>query len=196
MGHVQALLDRGVRAPDILNKGMLSAMEVIGEHFKTGELFMPEVLMASRAMNRALEVLEPHLATQKHEAAGLVLMGTVKGDLHDIGKNMVSTMLHGVGFEVRDAGLDVSAQQFVEMVGDIKPDILGLSALLTTTMPQMRTVMEALTEAGLREKVKVIVGGAPVSATFARQIGADGYAPDAGDAVSLAKSLMRDRAEG
>lgn len=189
--HVQTLLDQGVQAGEILEQGMLPAMEVLGERFKADRIFIPEVLMAARAMNRALVILEPHLAERGWKARGLVLMGTVKGDLHDIGKNIVSTMLRGVGFEVQDAGLDVSAQRFVELVDEITPDILGLSALLTTTMPQMQAVIEALTEAGLREKVKVMVGGAPVSATFAKEIGADSFALDAGDAVSQAKSLMR-----
>jgi 5-methyltetrahydrofolate--homocysteine methyltransferase len=189
--HVRKLLDGGQEATDILNRAMLPAMEIIGERFKTGELFMPEVLMAARAMNMGLEVLEPYLAEQRQEAKGLVLMGTVKGDLHDIGKNMVSTMLRGVGFEVRDAGMDVPADKFVKLVAEMNPHILGLSALLTTTMPQMKTVIRALAEAGLRDKVKVIVGGAPVSETFARQIGADGFAQDAGEAVGLAKRLIK-----
>ena len=189
---VEALLAAGVDANLILHEGMLAVMEILGERFKNGRLFIPEVLMAARAMNRGLEVLEPYLASQQRSAEGLVLMGTVKGDLHDIGKNIVSTMLRGVGFEVRDAGIDVPAERFVELVAEVKPDILGLSALLTTTMPQMAKVIDALTAAGLRDNVRVMVGGAPVSPTFARQVGADAYAADAGEAVAMARKLMKE----
>ncbi len=144
-------------------------------------------------MNAALKVLEPSLASGRREASGKVLVGTVAGDLHDIGKNMVITMLRGVGFEALDLGMDVAVAEFVRQVREQAPDVLGLSALLTTTMPQMGLVIEALCEAGIRDRVKVIVGGAPVSATFARQIGADGYAADAGEAVDLVKSLLAKR---
>jgi 5-methyltetrahydrofolate--homocysteine methyltransferase len=189
--HVKQLLDEGHDARAILNQGMLSAMEVIGERFKTGEVFIPEVLLSARAMNEALKVLEPYLASGEGESSGKILIGTVRGDLHDIGKNMVSTMLRGVGFEIRDLGINVPTEEFVRQVADYKPDILGLSALLTTTMPEMKRVIDALQAEGLRNDVKVMVGGAPVNERFAQEIGADGYAPDAGEAVALAKRLIQ-----
>ena len=188
--HIEELLDQGMDPGEILNRGLLLTMESIGQEFKNGQLFVPEVLLAARAMNAALAVLEPHLSSNRQQARGRVLVGTAHGDLHDIGKNMVIIMLRGVGFEVVDLGINVAVPDFVRKVADLRPDILGISALLTTTMPQMRTVIEALAKAGLREKVKVMVGGAPVSKTFARQIGADGYAADAGEAVEVAKELM------
>ena len=166
-------------------------MEMIGRKFKTGEVFIPEVLLSARAMNEALKVLEPHLAKEKKEASGKLIVGTVRGDLHDIGKNMVVTMLRGVGFEVEDFGINIKVEEFVNKVAELKPDILGLSALLTTTMPEMKKIIDALKESGLRDKVKVMVGGAPVNETYARQIGADGYAADAGESVDIAKQLLR-----
>jgi 5-methyltetrahydrofolate--homocysteine methyltransferase len=165
-------------------------MEQIGERFKTGEVFIPEVLLAGRAMNEALAVLEPHLAAGGKGKKGKVLIGTVLGDLHDIGKNMVTIMLRGVGFEIRDLGVNVTPQEFVRQVEAYQPQILALSALLTTTMPEMKKVIEALKEKGLREKIKVIVGGAPVNQKFAQDIGADGYGRDAGEAVALARRLL------
>jgi len=190
-GHVKALLDKGFNPKDILNRGMLSTMEVIGGRFKTGEVFIPEVLLSARAMNEALKVLEPFLAKEKRDASGRILIGTVRGDLHDIGKNMVVTMLRGVGFEVEDAGINIPVEEFVKKVEEYKPDILGLSALLTTTMPEMRKVIDALSAKGIRNDVKVVVGGAPVNEKYARDIGADGYAPDAGESVELAKRLLQ-----
>ncbi len=189
--HVHALLAQGGNAQDILHKGLLAAMEKIGQEFKHGHLFVPEVLLAARALNEALAALEPYLAGGEKKTRGKVLMGTVQGDLHDIGKNMVSILLRGVGFEVIDLGINIPSADFIKKVSELKPDILGMSALLTTTMPRMKTVIEGLGQAGLRKKVKVLVGGAPVSRTFARQIGADGYAADAGEAVEAAKLLMR-----
>jgi 5-methyltetrahydrofolate--homocysteine methyltransferase len=189
-GHVQEMLDNGFNANDILNRGMLATMEVIGGRFKTGDVFIPEVLLSARAMNEALKVLEPYLAQEKREVSGKLILGTVRGDLHDIGKNMVVTMLRGVGFEVTDLGINIKAEEFVNKVAELKPDILGLSALLTTTMPEMKKIIDSLAEKGLRDKVKVIVGGAPVNETYARQIGADGYAADAGASVDLAKKLL------
>jgi 5-methyltetrahydrofolate--homocysteine methyltransferase len=188
--HVREMLGKGCDAQEILQKGMIAAMEVVGERFKNGEVFIPEVLLSARAMNEALLVLEPHLAGEKSEARGKILIGTVHGDLHDIGKNMVVTMLRGVGFEIKDLGINVATEAFVREVGAYRPDVLGLSALLTTTMPEMGKVIEALKQAGLREKVKVIVGGAPVNVKFAKDIGAEGYAADAGEAVSLVKDLL------
>ena len=190
-GHVQQMLDNDFLPNDILNYGMLATMEKIGKKFKTGEVFIPEVLLSARAMNEALKVLEPHLAKDKKEASGKLIVGTVRGDLHDIGKNMVVTMLRGVGFEVEDLGINIKVEEFVTKVAELKPDILGLSALLTTTMPEMKKIIDALTESGLRDKVKVMVGGAPVNETYARQIGADGYAADAGESVDIAKELLK-----
>ena len=189
--HVKEMLDKGFQATDILNRGMLSTMEVIGGRFKTGEVFIPEVLLSARAMNEALLTLEPYLAKGKQEASGKILIGTVRGDLHDIGKNMVVTMLRGVGFDVEDAGINVKIDEFINRVKELKPAILGLSALLTTTMPEMKNIIMALKESGLRDQVKVMVGGAPVNAKFAREIGADGYAADAGESVEIAKELLK-----
>ena len=190
-GHVQQKQDNHFLPNDILNNGMLATKEKIGKKFKTGEVFIPEVLLSARAMNEALKVLEPHLAKDKKEASGKLIVGTVRGDLHDIGKNMVVTMLRGVGFEVEDLGINIKVEEFVTKVAELKPDILGLSALLTTTMPEMKKIIDALTESGLRDKVKVMVGGAPVNETYARQIGADGYAADAGESVDIAKELLK-----
>jgi len=192
--HVQRLLDGSIPAQEILNRGMLTAMEVIGGRFRDGTVFIPEVLLSARAMNAALGVLEPHLAKEKKEASGKVLLGTVRGDLHDIGKNMVATMLRGVGFEVIDLGINISTEDFVAKVKQHRPDILGMSALLTTTMPEMKKVIDRLAVHGLRAEVKVIVGGAPVNEKFARDIGADGYGADAGSSIDLAKKLLQKQA--
>ena len=192
--HVQALLDQGIGAKDILDHGMLDAMQAIGVKFGSGELFIPQVLLSARAMNEGLKVLEPHLAAAKREVTGRALVGTVRGDFHDIGKNMVVTMLRGVGFEVKDLGINLAPEAFVKGVQEFRPDIVGLSALLTTTMAEMGKVIEALKANGLREQVKVIVGGAAVNEKFAHDIGADGYAGDAGEAVDLAKRLMAAKA--
>jgi len=189
--NVRALLERGINAKDILNRGMLTAMEVISGRFRDGTVFIPEVLMSARAMNEALAVLEPHLAREKKEASGKILIGTVRGDLHDIGKNMVATMLRGVGFEVIDVGTNISVEDFVANIAKHQPDILGMSALLTTTMPEMQKVIESLVKSGIRDQVKVMVGGAPVNEKFAREIGADGYGEDAGSTVDLARSLLQ-----
>jgi corrinoid protein of di/trimethylamine methyltransferase len=187
---VQEMLSGGFNPQDILNRGMLSAMEVIGEKFKDGSVFIPEVLFSARAMNEALKVLEPYLAGVDKESSVKVMIGTVYGDLHDIGKNIVITMLKGVGFDTIDLGVNVKTEDFVRHVSEKKPDILGMSALLTTTMPQMKKVIQGLETHGLRTRVKIMVGGAPVNKKFATDIGADGYAQDAGEAVSLAKQLM------
>jgi 5-methyltetrahydrofolate--homocysteine methyltransferase len=189
-GHVQTLLDKGLSAKQILDHGMLETMQAIGVKFGTGELFIPQVLLSARAMNEGLKVLEPHLAASKREISGKALVGTVRGDFHDIGKNMVVTMLRGVGFEVKDLGINLSPEAFVKGVQEYQPDIVGLSALLTTTMTEMRKVIQALAASGLRDRVKIIVGGAAVNEKFAHDIGADGYAGDAGEAVELAKRLM------
>lgn len=162
-----------------------------GGRFRDGTVFIPEVLLSARAMNTALAVLEPYLAEEKKQAAGKVLIGTVRGDLHDIGKNIVATMLRGVGFEVVDLGINIPVEDFAAGIERHAPNILGMSALLTTTMPEMKKVIDLLVARGIRDRVKVMVGGAPVNEKFARDIGADGYAADAGSAVDLAKRLVR-----
>ncbi|MBC8417305.1 MAG: corrinoid protein [Desulfobacterales bacterium] len=192
---VQQMLERGFNAQDILQHGMLCAMEVLGERFKDGSVFIPEVLLSARAIKEALTVLEPHLASFDRESRGTVMIGTVRGDLHDIGKNLVLTMLKGVGFDTIDLGINVKTEDIVRQVAEKRPDILGLSALLTTTMPEMKKVIDALEEAGFRGDLKIIVGGAPVNQKFAERIGADGYAKDAGEAISLVKQLMHSPTE-
>jgi corrinoid protein of di/trimethylamine methyltransferase len=189
IAHIHTMLDKGEAAQDILNEGMIAAMESIGEDFFSGQVFIPEVLLSARTMNGALELLEPFFERDGKKEGIRFLIGTVQGDVHDIGKNMVSIMLRGVGFKVRDLGISVTADEFVRQVEDFRPHILGLSALLTTTMPEMKTVLDALQKNGLRDKVKVMVGGAPVNQMYADEIGADAYARDAGQAVPVAKSL-------
>ncbi|MBC8247984.1 MAG: corrinoid protein [Deltaproteobacteria bacterium] len=189
--NVRYLLDQGYEALDILNIGMLPAMEVIGAKFADGTVFIPEVLLSARAMNAALKILEPHLTTKERQSPGKIMIGTVRGDLHNIGKNLVITMFKGVGFEVVDLGVNVKVEDFVAEVKKHMPQILGLSALLTTTMPQAKDVIDAVMEAGLRDKVQVIIGGAPVNQKFADDIKADGYAANAGEAVDLAKRLLK-----
>jgi corrinoid protein of di/trimethylamine methyltransferase len=188
---VQQMLDRGFKAREILNGGMLAAMETVGVKFKNEDIFIPEVLLSARAMKEGLQVLEPYLAFLDKESSGKIMIGTVRGDLHDIGKNLVLTMLKGVGFDTVDLGVNVKVDDFVREVAEQKPDVLGLSALLTTTMPQMRDVIETLTESGLRQSIKIIIGGAPVTQKYCDDIKADGYARDAGDAVSLVKEIMK-----
>jgi len=188
--EIRAALSSGKRADDILHQGLIPAMENIGERFKNNEVFIPEVLLSARAMNLALTVLEPFLTESGAKSSGTILLGTVHGDVHDIGKNLVGVMLKGAGFKVHDLGTNVTTDLFVQKVREIKPDVLGLSALLTTTMPQMKEVIEALRKAGLRNNVKVIVGGAPLNQTFADAIGADGCGDDAGAALLLVKKLL------
>jgi 5-methyltetrahydrofolate--homocysteine methyltransferase len=187
---VKKALENKNQAYDILHESLIPAMEFIGERFKNGEVFIPEVLLSARAMNEALAVLEPYLAEKNQKATGRVLLGTVHGDVHDIGKNLVGVMLKGAGFKVHDLGVNVPNEVFIKKIQELSPDIIGLSALLTTTMPHMEEVIKSIKKTGLREKVKVIVGGAPVNQTFANHIGADGYGADAGVALSLAKKLM------
>jgi corrinoid protein of di/trimethylamine methyltransferase len=169
---------------------MMSAMEAIGQRFEQGKAFVPELLMAGRAMKGALEQVKPLLVADKSAMRGKVVIGTVKGDLHDIGKNLVSSMLEGSGFEMVDLGIDVPAEKFVTAVKEQNPDIVCLSALLTTTMPYMKEVIDAITAAGLRDKVKIMVGGAPVSQAYSDEISADGYSDNANAAAVLAKSLV------
>jgi corrinoid protein of di/trimethylamine methyltransferase len=186
----QNLVDEGMEADIILNTGLIPPMDIVGERFETGEIFVPEMLIAARAMQAGLDVLRPLLAQSEAQSAGRVAIGTVKGDMHDIGKNLVALMLEGAGFEVIDLGVDVPPEKFVEIVRD-GVDVLGLSALLTTTMVNITPVLDALEEAGLRDKVKVIVGGAPLTPEFAENINADGYAADASQAVKLVRSLIQ-----
>ncbi len=188
--HIRSALALNYSPRDILDRGMLSAMEVIGGRFKDGTVFIPEVLLSARVLNEALPLLEPLLSDEQSLQKGKILIGTVHGDLHDIGKNLVSTMLKGVGFEVVDLGINVAVEEFVDQVAHHRPDILAISALLTTTMPQMEKVIDGLQNADLRSHTLVIVGGAPVNDKFARDIGADGYARDAGEAVELARRLL------
>jgi 5-methyltetrahydrofolate--homocysteine methyltransferase len=187
--HVQELLDRGVPAADILEHGLIAAITVVGERMASGDAFIPEVLLAARAMTVAVGVLAPLLAKSGEAQRGKVLIGTVTGDMHDIGKNLVVTMLRGVGFEVRDLGINVAREKFYSEVAEFQPDVVGLSSLLTTTMMEMRAIVAGLKERHLADRCKIIVGGAPVSEPFARQIGADGYAPNAVEAVRLVKRL-------
>ncbi|MGD2253415.1 MAG: corrinoid protein [Anaerolineales bacterium] len=186
----QAALDQGLAPAEVLNGGLLTGMDRVGVDFRDDRLFMPEVLIAARAMHAGLDVLRPFLAAGDIALAGKVVIGSVKGDLHDIGKNLVAMMLEGGGFEIVDLGVDVPPESFVEAIKKEQPGLVGMSALLTTTMPSMKRTIDALADAGLRQDVKVIIGGAPVTQTFADEIGADGYAPDAGSAVELARKLL------
>lgn len=189
--EIQKALDAGINPADILNQGMIAAMGEVGRLFEEGEYFVPEMLIAARAMQRGLEVLKPHLSAEDVHSPGKVAIGTVKGDLHDIGKNLVAMMLEGAAFEIIDLGTDVSPERFIQAVKENGAQIIAMSALLTTTMPNMKNTIEALKEAGIRDQVKVIIGGAPVTQTYADQIGADGYAEDASRAVAKARSLLQ-----
>ncbi len=188
---VHGNLDQGILASSILNNILIPGMDAVGEKMESGEMFIPEVLMSAQAMGEAVEILKPLLGDGESSSAGKVVIGTVKGDLHDIGKNLVSMMMESAGFEVVDLGVDIEAARFIAAVKEENADILGLSALLTTTMPMLRKTVDAFMESGLREQVKIIVGGAPVTQSFADEIGADGYAPDAGSASKLAKQLLQ-----
>jgi len=187
---IQQALDAGVTAEDILANGLLPGMDHVGKDFKCGDLFVPEVLLAARTMQAGMEVLRPHLIPGLAPTVGKYVIGTVKGDLHDIGKSIVKLMLEGAGFVGIDLGTDVSPEAFVKAVREHKPDILAMSALLTTTMVEMSATILALKEAGLRESVKVIVGGAPVTLSYSEDIKADGYAPDSARAVDVARNLV------
>lgn len=188
---VQNALDQGVPAKEILNNGLITGMDIVGEKMESGDMFIPEVLKCAKIMSRILETLKPLLADEDVSASGKLVIGTVKGDLHDIGKNLVIMMFESAGFEVHDLGIDVSPERFVEAINEKEPDLVGLSALLTTTMPMIKQTIDALTENGVRNRVKVIVGGAPVTQSFAVQAGADGYAPDAGSATKLGKNVLQ-----
>jgi len=187
---VQGELDQGVAATEILNDGLVAGMDDVGAMMESGEMFIPEVLRSAKAMGAAVEVLKPLLGEDEISASGKIVIGTVKGDLHDIGKNLVNMMLQSSGFEVFDLGVDVSPEQFVAAIKENNPDVVGFSALLTTTMEMMQKTVDAVVESGYRDQLKIIIGGAPVTQKFADEIGADGYAPDAGSAIKLAKSLV------
>jgi 5-methyltetrahydrofolate--homocysteine methyltransferase len=185
----EALRD-GLGAQEILDNGLTTGMEYVGAEFKVGNMFVPDVLRSARVMQRALDILQPLLTEAGAQRVGKVLLGTVQGDLHDIGKNLVGIMCQGAGFEVKDLGRDVPPEAFVEGVKAFEPDIVGMSALLTTTMRAMEHTIKALEEAGLRDRVKIMVGGVPVTQAFADRIGADGYASNAAAAAELAKRLV------
>lgn len=186
----QQALDGGLGAKEILDDGLMPGMDHVGTEFKAGNMFVPEVLRSARAMRSSMQILRPMLAETGAKMVGKVLLGTVKGDLHDIGKNLVGMMCEGAGFEVKDLGKDVEPEGFVEAVKEFGPDLVGMSALLTTTMRAMEHTINALEEAGVRDTLKVFVGGAPVTQDFADQIGADGYASNAAGAADLAKKLV------
>ncbi|HEY3345886.1 MAG TPA: corrinoid protein [Anaerolineaceae bacterium] len=187
---VQAVLDSGVEPSVILNDGMIAAMAEVGQRFENGDYFLPEMLAAGETMQAGLAVLKPHLVGGGVASTGKVVIGSVKGDVHDIGKNLVGMMMEGAGFEVEDLGTDVSPEKFVKAVQASHPNIVALSALLLVTMPSMKATIDALAAAGVRNSVKVMVGGAPVTEAFAQSIGADCFAPDASRAVTMAKALV------
>jgi len=188
--EINKALNEGAEARDILIKGLIGSMSIVGERFRDGDMFLPEVLASADAMHKGLDIVTPLLADSDQKGLGKVVIGTVEGDIHDIGKRIVGFLLQGNGFEVIDLGVDIKGEAFIQAVKEHKPDILGMSALLTTTMTNMGKVIDLLKEGGLRERVKVIVGGAPVNEEFAKSIGADGYAPEAGSAVELVKKLV------
>ncbi len=187
---VKQALDEGFAADVILNDGLISAMGKVGQMYEEGIVFVPEMLIAARAMDKALQILRPYLVEQGVKPLGKVAIGTVKGDLHDIGKKLVAMMLEGSGFEIIDLGIDAAPEKFVDAVQNRGANVVALSALLTTTMPNMKNVVEALKQSGVRDKVRIIIGGAPVNQAYADQIGADGYAPDASSAVRKVRELM------
>jgi 5-methyltetrahydrofolate--homocysteine methyltransferase len=194
MDKVESLVKEGLAEgtdPSVLLKeGLIKGMDVIGEQFENGDLFLPEMLAAAMTMKAGVEILKPHLAGGDSKAAGIVVIGTVQGDIHDIGKNLVAMMLEGAGFEVADVGIDVPPEVFVKAVEEKKPQVVGLSALLTNTMPAVKMTIDALQEAGLRDQVKIMIGGAPVTQEFADEVGADGYASDAAGAVNIARGFI------
>jgi 5-methyltetrahydrofolate--homocysteine methyltransferase len=185
----QDALDEGYSAKEVLDSGLMPGMDHVGKEFRAGNMFVPEVLRSARAMQSSMDILKPLLAESGAKMVGKVVLGTVKGDLHDIGKNLVGMMCEGAGFEVIDLGKDIGPDQFVQAVKENEPDVLGMSALLTTTMRSMEHTIKALEEAGVRDKVKIMIGGAPVTQTFADQIGADGYASNAASAAEMAKKF-------
>ena len=187
---IEAAIATGLDPKEIINDGLISAMDVVGREFSDGVIFVPEMLVSALLMKEGLKLIKPLIANGSEDKKGTIIIGTVKGDLHDIGKNIVAMLFEGAGFEVVDLGVDLSVDDVVKKVAELKPQILGLSALLTTTMPEMKKAVDALTESGLRETVKIMVGGAPLNQAFADSIGADGYAKDAAEAVSLARKML------
>ena len=190
VAETQSALDADGKARDILDKGLIAAMDEVGGRFTKGLMFVPQMLRSAKTMKECMTLLEPFFQEGDIIHKGKVLIGTVKGDLHDIGKNLVSMMMEGAGFEITDLGVDVSPENFAQKAQEVEPDIVALSALLSTTMPAMRQTIEALQKAGIREKVKVMIGGAPVTEKYAQEIEADSYASDAGSAVNKAKELL------
>lgn len=193
--EIEALVKAAIKKEDvsldsIVNDAMIAAMDIVGQKFADSEIFVPEMLVSAMTMKKGLNIIKPLLQGDASESKGTIIICTVKGDMHDIGKNLVTMMLEGAGFNVVDLGVDLSVEKVIEQVEQVKPEILGLSALLTTTMPEMKKVIEALEEKGLRNNVKVIIGGAPVDAAFAQKIGADGYGDDATEAVKQARRLI------
>ena len=189
-GLVTRAIEEGIEPKSIIDHGLISAMDVIGQLFSDSEIFVPEMLVSALTMKLGLDRVKPFLKSEESEPKGTIIVATVKGDIHDIGKNIVKMMLEGAGFEVVDLGVDLTAEKLIEQIKVIEPDILGLSALLTTTMPEMKRAVQELEAKGLKEKLKVMVGGAPVSNSFAEEIGADGYGADAAEAVVLARQLI------
>jgi len=189
-GLVKAAIEDKADLDQIINDGMVAAMDVVGQKFAANEIFIPEMLVSAVTMKKGLDIIKPLLKSDEIESKGTIIMCTVKGDIHDIGKNLVIMMLQGAGFDVIDLGVDMSTEDLTQKVEEIKPDILGLSALLTTTMPEIKNVIVTLKDKGLRNSVKVMVGGAPLNAAFAEEVGADGYGHDAAEAVKLARRLV------
>jgi len=186
----QNAVDAGKKAQEILDQGLIAAMDVVGDKFATGGMFVPQMLRSAKAMQECVKLIKPQFQEEDLKSKGKVVIGTVKGDLHDIGKNLVAMMMEGAGFTITDLGVDVSADTFLQKAQEVEPDILAMSALLSTTMPGMRETIETLQKAGIRDKVMVMIGGAPVTANFASEIKADAYAPDAGSAVIEAKKIL------
>jgi 5-methyltetrahydrofolate--homocysteine methyltransferase len=191
--RVNQALAKGADAGEVMSNGLIAGMGVVGKRFSSGEMFLPEVLLSAAVMHKGLAILNPLLAQAGKKGRGKIVIGTVEGDIHDLGKRIVGFLLEGNGFEVTDLGVDIKADAFIKAVEENKPDILAMSALLTTTMPRMGEIIDLLEERNLRDKVKVIIGGAPISEHFARSIGADGYALEAGSAVELVKKLVAAR---
>ena len=189
LNQVQNSLQSGVDGEEILKDGLIKGMDIVGEKMESGDMFIPEVLNCAMNMSSALEILKPHLPEDGGKAGGRVIIGTVKGDLHDIGKNLVAMMIESAGMTVFNLGVDIAPEEFVAKIKENDAEIVALSALLTTTMPMMKKTVDAIIESGLRDRVKILIGGAPVTQEFADQIGADGYANDAGSAAKLAKQL-------
>ncbi|MDP2776657.1 MAG: corrinoid protein [Anaerolineales bacterium] len=188
--NLQTALDAKLDPTVVLNDGMIAAMREVGCRFEAGDYYVPEMLIAARAMQSGMAIIKPYLQQTDRKSSGKVVIGTVKGDLHDIGKNLVALMLEGAGFEIIDLGVDVPIEEFIRVVREEKPDIVGMSALLTTTMQMMKQTIDTFEAAGLRDKVKFIIGGAPVTESYANKIGADGFSSDASRAVNVAKSLI------